>query len=158
VTAAGHAAALEVLAAANLIDSDPRAEAVRNIMLLPITGPNAQGAIAEGLAAKLEHLLTQTEALDRLPAKFGIALQAGGQHGIAGMRDVTFLVQEDRILMLLEGAAGRAAVLNGTRDAVEAFLRVAVVFLRMRDASPDIRRMRNAVECIGLEAIAREAC
>src|SRR5262245_58044979 len=34
VTAAGHADDLEVLAAANLIDSDPRAEAVRNIMLL----------------------------------------------------------------------------------------------------------------------------
>src|SRR5262249_41436358 len=78
VTTAGHAAALEVLAAANLIDSDPRVEAVRNIMLLPIIRANKHAAIAEGLTAKLEHLLAKTEALYSLPGKFGIAVQAGG--------------------------------------------------------------------------------
>src|SRR5262245_33259769 len=52
VTAAGHEAALELLAAADLIDSDPRAEAVRNIMLLPLIRANGRAAMAEGLTAK----------------------------------------------------------------------------------------------------------
>jgi precorrin-3B synthase len=156
MTAAGHAAALEILAAADLIDSDPRAEAVRNIVLLPITGANGSAAIAEGLAAKLEHLLVNTEALYRLPAKFGIAVQAGPDIDTAALSDVTFFVQEDRIAMLLEGAPSRAAVFSGTQDAIDAFLRVALVFLSLRDANPDIRRMRDAVERVGLEAIAME--
>jgi precorrin-3B synthase len=36
-------------------------------------------------------------------------------------------------------------------------MRVALVFLRIRDASPDIRRMRDAVARFGLEAISTEA-
>jgi precorrin-3B synthase len=231
VTAAGHAAALDVLAAANLIDSDPRVEAVRNIMFLPIIGASGHAAIAEGLAVKLEHVLTKTglitpmfpldptphpaasrppspargegfpplhalpvdfeavpcstvpsplagegqgegvftiakenigaikqaEALYSLPAKFGIAVQAGRDIDTAALSDMTFLVQEDRIAMLLEGAPSRAAVFSGTREAVDAFLRVALVFLSLRDASPDIRRMRDAVDRFGLDAIAKEA-
>jgi precorrin-3B synthase len=157
VAPAGHAAALEVLAAANMTDSDPRAEAVRNIMLMPVTRADGHAALAEGLAAKLEHLLAKTESLHRLPAKFGIAVQAGCEIDTAALSDVTFLVQEDRIAMLLEGAPSRAAIFGGTFDAVDAFLRVALVFLRMRNANPDIRRIRDAVDCIGLEAISREA-
>jgi precorrin-3B synthase len=157
MTAAGHAAALEALAAANLIDGDPRAEAVRNIMLLPITGANGHTSLAEGLTAKLEHLLAKTEALYGLPAKFGIAVQAGYEIDTGALSDVTFLVQKNRIAMLLEGAPGRATLLGGTGDAVDAFLRVALVFLRMRDASPDIRRIRDAVDRFGLEAITKEA-
>jgi precorrin-3B synthase len=157
VTAAGHPAALEALAAASLIDADPRVEAVRNIMLLPITGANGHAAIAEGLAAKLEHLLVKTEALHRLPGKFGIAVQTGSEIDATALSDVTFLVQEDRIVMLLEGASASAAVFSGTGGAADAFLRLAFVFLRMRDASPDIRRMRDAVDRFGLEAISKEA-
>jgi precorrin-3B synthase len=157
VTAAGHGQALEVLAAANLIDSDPRTEAVRNIMLLPITQSNGRAAIAEGLTAKLEHLLWKSEALYSLPGKFGIAVQAGCAIDTAALSDVTFLVQEDRIAMLLEGAPSRAAIFTGTRETAEAFLRVALVFLRMRNGNPAIRRMRDAVHCFGLEAIANEA-
>jgi precorrin-3B synthase len=157
VTAAGHEAALEVLAAAGLIDSDPRAEAVRNIMLLPIAGAIGNAAMAKGLAAKLEHLLGKTESLHRLPGKFGITVQAGREIDATALSDVTFLVQEDRIAMVLEGASSRAAVFNGTREAVDAFLRVALTFLRMRDGNPDIRRMRSAVERFGLEAISNEA-
>jgi precorrin-3B synthase len=208
MTAAGHAAALDVLAAANLIDSDPRAEAVRNIMFLrpspgarwappspargegtppaPMVSPlprklakaglptkgaisasgygrergrgeGAFAAMAEGLAAKLEHLLTKTEALYRLPAKFGIAVQVGEEIDTAALSDVNFLVQESRIAMLLEGALDKAGVFTGTCEAVNAFLRVALVFLQTRDVKPDIRRMRDAVDRFGLDAIAKDA-
>jgi precorrin-3B synthase len=154
---AGHAAALEILAAAGLIDSDPRAEAVRNVMLLPVTVVSRQAAIAEALTAALEQLLAASEALYGLPGKFGIAVQAGSGIDTGAFSDVTFLVQEDRIAMLLEGAPQSAAVLSGTQNAADAFLRVALVFLRMRDANPDIRRMRDAVDRFGLEAISKEA-
>jgi precorrin-3B synthase len=157
MTAPGHAAALDVLAGADLIDSDPDAEAVRNVMLLPIIAANGHAAMAEGLTAKLEHLLAERQALYRLPAKFGIAVQAGRSIDTAALSDVTFLVREERIAMLLEGAPSCAAVFIGTRDATDAFLRVALVFLRLREANPNIRRMRDAVNCYGLEAIAKEA-
>jgi precorrin-3B synthase len=113
--------------------------------------------MAKGLTAKLEHLLAKTEALYRLPAKFGIAVQAGREIDAAALSDVTFAVQEDRIAMLLEGAPDQAAAFSGMRDAVDAFLRVALVFLWMRDANPDIRRMRDAADRFGLETIAKEA-
>jgi len=113
--------------------------------------------MAEALAVKLEHVLSETEALHRLPGKFGIAVQAGREIDTTALSDVSFLVQEDRIAMLLEGAPSRAALFSGTRDAVQAFLRIALVFLRMRDANPDIRRMRDAVDRFGLEAISKEA-
>ena len=41
VTGEEHCALLDVLAAANLMDSDPRIEAVRNVMLVPALGPGA---------------------------------------------------------------------------------------------------------------------
>jgi precorrin-3B synthase len=157
MTAAGHAAALEVLSAASMIDSDPRVEAVRNLMLMPITGTDGCAALAEGLTAKLERLLAKTESLYRLPAKFGAAVQAGREIDTAALSDVTFLVQQDRIAMLLGGAPSSAAIFSGTGDAAEAFLRAALVFLRMRDAHPDIRRMRDAVKRTGLKAISKEA-
>src|SRR5208337_5302867 len=49
-----HATLLDVLAVANLIDSDPRVEAVRNIMVSPAVGLSAHAELAAGLVAKLE--------------------------------------------------------------------------------------------------------
>src|SRR5262249_10932969 len=122
VTAAGLAPALEVLAAANLIDSNPRVEAVSNIKLLPLIGVNGHASMAEELTAKLERLLAKTEALYRLPAKFGIAVQSGREIDSTALSDVTFLIQKDGIAMLFEGASGSAAVFDRTRDAADAFL------------------------------------
>ncbi len=157
VTASGHAEALEVLAAANLIDSDPRVEAVRNIMVPPAVSLSTRAELAAGLVAKLEDVLERTEALYQLPGKFGIAVQAGNEIDATAISDVTFLVQEDGIAMVLEGASGVAILFGSTRAAVEGFVSLAVAFLRLRRRQPAIRRMRDAIAELGMEAVWKEA-
>jgi len=157
VSAAGHAALLDVLAAASLIDRVPSVEAVRNVMVSPGTELSSHAELAAGLAAKLEDILARTEALHQLPGKFGIAVQAGDEIDTAATSDVTFLVQEDGFAMLLEGAFDRAILSGSTWAAVEAFASVALAFLRLRRAQPAIRRMRDAIALLGMEAISEEA-
>ncbi len=156
VASESHAAALGILAAVNLVDSDARIEAVRNVMLLPRVGAQAF-ALAEGLAAKLEAALAKTEPLHGLPGKFGAAIQTGRELDNSGIGDVTFLVRNDGIAMLLEGDLHRATVFSGTQQAVDGFVSVALVFLGLRQANPSIRRMRDAVAQFGSEAVANRA-
>ncbi len=156
VSAAAHPELLNVLAGASLIDSDPRAEAVRNIMVSPATEFSAHAELAAGLAAKLEDMLVRTEALHGLPGKFGIAVQTGGNLDPAVASDVTFVV-DGGFTMVLEGAFERAIPFGSTRAAMEGFAGLASVFLRLRRANPAIRRMRDAIAEVGIEAVAREA-
>ncbi len=157
VSAEEHATLLDVLAVANLIDSDPRVEAVRNIMVSPAAGLGAHAGLAAGLVAKLEDVLARDEALYQLPGKFGIAVQEGEEIDPAAASDVTFLVSQDRIAMVLEGTPGRAIFFGSTREATDGFAAVAHAFLRLRRAQPAIRRMRDAVAQLGMDAVSREA-
>ncbi|MGO9173261.1 MAG: hypothetical protein ACLP7P_15045 [Rhodomicrobium sp.] len=157
VSAEEHATLLDVLAVANLIDSDPRIEAVRNIMVSPAVGLCAHAELAAGLVAKLEDALARDESLYQLPGKFGIAVQEGDEIDPASASDVTFLVSQDQIAMVLEGASGRAILFGNTRDATDGFVAVAGAFLRLRRAQPAIRRMRDAVATLGMDAVSREA-
>ncbi len=157
VTADGHAALLDVLAAVSLIDSDARIEAVRNIMMPPAVELSAHAGLAWGLAARLEDVLAKREALYQLPGKFGIAVQAGNEIDSAAMSDVTFIVEGDAIAMVPEGAEGEAFLFGNTFAAAEGFVSLAMAFLRLRRAQPAIRRMRDAVALSGMEAVAAEA-
>ncbi len=157
VTAAGHAALLDGLAAVSLIDSDARIEAVRNIMVAPAVELSTHAGLAAGLAARLENVLAKTEALYRLPGKFGIAVQAGTEIDSAAMSDVTFLVQGDAVAMVPEGAADQAFLFGTTIAAAEGFKALGMAFLRLRRAQPAIRRMRDAIALLGMEAVSRDA-
>lgn len=157
VTAHGHTGLLDVLAGASLIDSDARIEAVRNIMVPPAVELSAHAGLAWGLVARLEDVLAKIEALYQLPGKFGIAVQAGNEINSAAMSDVTFIVEGNEIAMVPEGAAGEAFLFGSTVAAAEGFVRLAVAFLRLRRAQSAIRRMRDAVALLGMEALSREA-
>lgn len=152
-----HSALLDVLARAGLVDSDARVEAIRNIQMSPAVELSAHAALAAGLVARLEDALAKNEALYRLPGKFGIAVQAGNEIDTAGLSDITFLVQDDRIVMVLEGALDQAILFSGTNAAAEGFVSVATAFLRLREALPEMRRMRDAAGLLGVEAVAKEA-
>jgi precorrin-3B synthase len=157
VTVANHPALLDVLASVSLLDADPRVEAVRNIMVSPQTGLSGHEELAAGLAAKLEDVLTRNEELKKLPGKFGIAIQAADEADLTAVSDVTFLADGDGIAMLLEGEPGRAFSFGSTRAAADGFAGVASAFVRLRRANPAIRRMRDAVSQLGIEAVAKEA-
>jgi precorrin-3B synthase len=157
VAAAVHPALLDVLAATQLIDSDPRVEAVRNVMLVPAFGRNACPGPAAELAAKLEGLLANKEVLQELPGKFGAAVQTSGAIDAGAISDVTFVVQKDRIAMLMEGDPGRGIIFDGVDAAVDGFMRAAMAFLKLRKSDPNIRRMRGALSKHGLDWITKEA-
>lgn len=152
-----HAPLLEMLGAAGLIDSDPRAEAVRNVMLVPAFGAEAQFEAAAGLAARMEDILARTEALHSLPGKFGVAIQTGASIDAEAFSDITFLVQSARIAMLLDGDLGRAFGFGNAKAAADGCLRAALAFLKARSQDPEIRRMRIAVAKLGVDWFAREA-
>jgi precorrin-3B synthase len=151
-----HGALLEILGGAGMTDSEAGIEAVRNIMVSPAVELSAHAGLAAGLAARLEDLLAKSEALQQLPGKFGIAVQAGNEIDTAAMSDVTFIVQGDEIAMVLEGAPDQAFLAGSTPAAAEAYERVAIAFLKFRRAQPAIRRMRDAIAHFGLEAVSKQ--
>ena len=157
VTADKHAPLLDVLASAGLLDTDARVEAIRNIQVSPAVELSANAGLAAGLVARLEDALARNEALYQLPGKFGMAVQAGNELDTAVVSDVIFLVQGDRIAMVLEGALDKAILFSGTNAAAEGFVNIANTFLRLRQTNPAIRRMRDAVALLGVEAVAKEA-
>lgn len=157
VTADKHQALLDVLASAGLLDTDVRVEAIRNIQVSPAVELSANAGLAAGLVARLEDALARNEALYQLPGKFGMAVQAGSEIDTAVVSDVIFLVQGSQIAMVLEGALDKAILFANTNAAAGGFVNVATAFLRFRQARPAIRRMRDAVAQLGVEAVAKEA-
>lgn len=157
VTGDKHAPLLDVLASVRLLDSDARVEAIRNIQVSPAVELSANAGLAAGLVARLEDALAKNEALYQLPGKFGMAVQAGDRIDTAVVSDVIFLVQTEEIAMVLEGALDKAILFSGTNAAAEGFVSIASAFLRLRQADPAIRRMRDAVASLGVESVAKEA-
>lgn len=174
IDAAGFEAALEALARANLLDGDPRIEAIRNMMVTPeialyrspmtqkISDPMKSGigaypasasAKAARLASTLEEALASNEELLALPGKFGIAVQADREFDLAYVSDVTFSVHTDRILMVLDGARDQAVVFGEMDEAVDGFIRVSRAFLQLRRERASITRMTDAVSKFGLDAV-----
>ena len=157
VTAEKHQPLLDVLASAGLLDSDARVEAIRNIQVSPAVELSAHAELTAGLVARLEDALARNEALYQLPGKFGMAVQAGNEIDTAVVSDVVFLVQDDRIAMVLEGALDKAILFDSTNAAAEGFVSLATAFLHLRRVNPAIRRMRDAVALLGVEGVAEEA-
>jgi precorrin-3B synthase len=119
----------------------------------------AANAMTRGqkIAAAVEDVLATTEALHRLPGKFGMGIQSAHDVDLATMSDVTFLVCADGIAMVLEGAFDRAILFEETGEAVAGFVRVALAFLRLHGKYPSLRRMRDSTAQLGLEAVLKEA-
>jgi precorrin-3B synthase len=156
IAAASHELALHRLAAFNLVDANPAAEAVRNILVAPyiaLCPSDPVAARAAQLAARLEEALEGIPVLHRLSGKFGIGVQAGPTIEMSGAGDVTFAVQDDAILLMLEGDPIRTIAFPDAQAAVDGFRRIAEEFIRLSSLHPDVRRMRHAVARVGADAI-----
>ena len=148
---AAHIAPLQdELAALGLLDTDPRAEAVRNIVPSPLAGFDPSALIdTRPLVVALEALLTREKALHDLPPKFGFSIDGGGALPLIGLStDIDFAA-------LAGGAAPRLQVsLGGTPAgdiAPDQICATAAIlarhFLRLRG---DDRRMSALVARIGV--------
>ena len=146
------------LRALDLLDDDPAAEAVRNLIASPLAGLHG-GLDVRPLTTALETRLTGDIALHGLPTKFGFLIDDGGQPSLASISaDVRF--------DWIAGGALFSIGLGGTRsgaqragmcrpdELVEAADRAARAAIDLFATAPAARRMRDLVAIFGPAEIA----
>jgi precorrin-3B synthase len=139
--------AIPALAAAGLIDDDAEAEAVRNVVVDPLSGLDPARMDMRPLAGALERRLVETTALHALPGKFGFALNGSLASKISS--DIIVTARDARSCVVqLDGAAGQTAAIVAYDDAVDAAVRLGQTFLDVAKENPDIRRMRDAMAVV----------
>jgi precorrin-3B synthase len=141
------------LSALGLLDSDARAEAVRNIVPSPLAGFDPTAPIdARPLVAALEALLARQKTLHDLPPKFGFSIDGGGVAPLAGLiTDIDFAAVSGGAAPRLKVSLGGVEVgWVAPENVVTAAEVLARNFLRLRGED---RRMGALVERIGVEPL-----
>jgi precorrin-3B synthase len=151
------------LRAHGLLDSDARAEAVRNVVPSPLAGHDPAAILdARRLVKVLNAMLTREKTLHDLPPKFGFSVDGGGALPLRG-------VETDIGFEAIAGEPPRLAVtLGGTLagsvdpdDLCAAAMGLAQNFLRLRGEdrrmSAVVARLGVAPLLQGLPVIASEA-
>jgi precorrin-3B synthase len=148
---AAHIAPLqEALATLGLLDSDPRAEAVRNIVPSPLAGFDPSALLdTRPLVVALEALLTREKALHDLPPKFGFSIDGGGALSLIGLStDIDFAAVTSHDRPRLRVSLGGTPAGDIAPDQICATAAIlARNFLRLRG---DHRRMSALVARIGV--------
>lgn len=148
---------LQILAAADLVDSDPKTEAVRNIMVAPSIALDGN-AETYSVARTLESALHENPAFQQMPEKFGFSFHSGGGLDLSAICDINVIGQEGRFFLLLDGdlnvsimARSSPATTSARRchAVVTAITKIVEVFLSLRQSDTTIRRMRDAVAKVG---------
>jgi precorrin-3B synthase len=144
---------VERLAACGRIDASPEAEAVRNVLVSPFAGFFPGTPDVRAMARGLEAALREDRALWLLPSKFGFSVDAG-EYPLGDFRaDIAIeATGAETCWLRLAGAEDRPLGPGGPDWAVRAALAAAALFLA---AAPKLRRMRDLVAAIGVEAIAQ---
>ena len=144
--------------AAGLIDAGAGAEAVRNVVVDPLSRLDPKRADVRKIAARLEHVLVAHDRFWALPGKFAFSLSGSSQPRVGG--------RSSDIMIAVAGGGEFAVFLDGDpvaaapvceSDIVDAATRLAAVFLELRRDEQSIARMRDAVVRHGSAAIFAEA-
>jgi precorrin-3B synthase len=153
-----YPSALEALGTAGLIDAEAGAEAVRNVVVDPLSGLDPSRADIRKHAAHLEHLLVEDRRFWSLPGKFGFSFSGSSQPRVGGRSaDIMIAAAEDGgFAIFLDGDTAVAASIPES-DIVDAATRLAAVFIRLRSDNQSIARMRDAVVRHGSAVIFAEA-
>lgn len=151
------APAIEALSLAGLIDGDPAAEAIRNVIVSPLAGLDPESYDAHPLAEALEATLSESESLKTLPGKFGFAIEADGALlPRTSIADILMTARRTHVEIRLAGDAS-LAVAVAESDAAAAVVRLAGVFIEQAQANAALRRMRQAVAASDAEALFGQA-
>jgi precorrin-3B synthase len=141
-----------------LLDENPDAEAVRNVVASPLAGLDETAALdIRPLVGRLERRLAEDVDLHALPGKFGFAVDDGGIIGLDSVAaDVRFRALpaqgDDGLVMIsLAGTPEGGPVAFCPPDACpDAAARLALAFLRLReDPAGPARRMAPLVGRVG---------
>lgn len=143
------------LARLDLIDGDADSEAIRNVVISPLSDLDAEArGDAFTLARRLEAALTADRHLAALPAKFGFAIDDGGRFGLDLVpADIRLRFEDDDVSVRVDGAPTLAAEVS-SEEAVDAALAVARAFLDLAgQIDPPPRRMAACVRSVGAEQL-----
>ena len=149
-----YAAVLAEVANLGLLDADAGTEAIRNVVVSPLSDLDET---AEGdafvLARQLEAALVADGFLRGLPAKFGFSIDDGGRIGLGAVpADVRLKFVRDGMAISLDGGALATRILP--EEAVGAALRFARAFLDLAPTvDPQPRRMAALVGQLGAEVV-----
>ena len=147
-----YSAALSALKSAGLIDAEADGEAVRNIVVDPLSGLDPKRANIRSAAAELERALIEDRSLWALPAKFGFSFSGLSEPSVGG-RTADIMVsaeQGNAFAILLDGSESTCV---RTGSVVDAAIVVAKAFLRLRAEDLNITRMKHAVARYGATTI-----
>jgi precorrin-3B synthase len=150
---------IEALDQLGLIDATAAAEAVRNVLVSPLSGLDGRGE-ASAAAKALEAMLADNEDLHSLPAKFGFLIDDASFFSLAAIpADVRFdwLGGSEPFAIGIGGCASEAIFLGRCRASAipAAALRLARAFLHLAPQfSEPPRRMRGLIARCGADAIA----
>ena len=149
----------EKLSALDLIDENPEAEAVRNIIVSPLAGWDpAEVADMRVIAREIERTLESDSKFWQLPHKIGFSLNGGGCLALDGERaDIYLKAQPDGVAIGIDREnAPYWLGLTKPQDAAAVARQLAAEFLkeakpksrqRMRDLSENsVARLRAALE------------
>jgi precorrin-3B synthase len=153
-----YSEALAALGSAGLIDAHADAEAVRNVVVDPLSGLDPARADLRALADLLERKLSEEEQFWALPGKFGVSFSGSAQPCVGG-RPADVMVAAGKqagVAIFLDGEAAVAAHVPA-HEAVDAVLRLVEAFLRRRADDPSLGRMRNAVAQYNVRTIFADA-
>ncbi len=146
--------ALAALGEAGLLGQSAEAEAVRNVVVDPLSGLDpSRAADIRDLAARLEDILGQDRRLWSLPGKFGFSFS-----GIASPRvgdkaaDIMISAEGDRFAICLDGAEDSSTIASSD-DVIEVTRLLAMAFVELAKNDASFRRMRDAVGRLGGTAI-----
>lgn len=146
LTAESHARALKVLSQSGLIDADAGAEAVRNIIVDPLSGIDPARTDIRFLAEQLETVLLADRTFWQLPAKFGVSFSGTAEARVGG-RSTDIMISSiapEIYAVSLDGTLGAGACLPAHRI-IEAIRQLVAVFLELRISNPALGRMKDAV-------------
>jgi precorrin-3B synthase len=162
LSAPGLPALTRILDDLGLLDENPAAEAVRNVLSSPLAGLAAPIDVRP-VAKALEGMLVRETRLHALPGKFGFLIDDGGALSLAhSSADIRFdyRAEENAFAIGIGGPAPEAIQLGlcASDEIAGVGLRLAEAFLRLADAEAEPpRRMRDLIGRRGASAIAEAA-
>lgn len=149
--------AIVAFRAARLIDESAAIEAVRNVVVDPLSGIDPARADVRALAAAFEGTLVDDARLWALPGKFGVSFSGASDPRVGGRAaDIMIASDCDRFAVFLDGATDVSCTVSES-DVLAIIGGLALVFLDLSANDPSVRRMRDAVAVHGAPMIFAKA-
>lgn len=145
--------ALAALGEAGLLDTSAAAEAVRNVLVDPLSGIDPVHADVRDLAASLEDLLARDVRLWALPGKFGFSFSGIQTPGVGGRTTDVMLAAKAGCAMIFVEGSPEVHCEIARDEAVDAARHLALAFVELKENDASFRRMRDAVSRFGAATV-----